>query len=235
MQILEKLDLFVKGYLIKYAKPNCNAVQPSTSNLKGCLFEDGVHANAKFRIRSGSVFIGAYSYLNIDTLVRSSLFIGRYCSIGSRVSIPAGIHAHTKVSTHPIFPAVAHIQCPTILKNDVWVGDGAIIKAGITIGNGAIIGANSVVTKDVPDYAIVGGAPAKIIKYRFSSYIISHLLESLWWEYPKDFVLNYSTLEIEDFLIQFTENCITVEKQKYLTYTSFSETQKMTSPKCSRL
>ena len=68
-----------------------------------------------------------------------------------------------------------------IIKNDVWIGANSVIMPNITIGNGAIIGAGAVVTKDVPDYAIVAGVPAKIIKYRFSQDIIDRLLILQWW------------------------------------------------------
>ena len=68
-----------------------------------------------------------------------------------------------------------------IIKNDVWIGANSVIMPNITIGNGAIIGASAVVTKDVPDYAIVAGVPAKIIKYRFSQDIIDRLLILQWW------------------------------------------------------
>ena len=70
-----------------------------------------------------------------------------------------------------------------IIGNDVWIGDGAIILAGINIGDGAVIAADSVVTKDVPPYAIVGGVPAKVIKMRFSDEIITELLQLKWWNY----------------------------------------------------
>ena len=83
----------------------------------------------------------------------------------------------------------------TLIGNDVWIGTGAIILKGITIGNGAVVASGAVVTKDVPDYAIVGGSPAKIIKYRFDDKTIEKLLKAQWWEYGPDIVkgLNYSS------------------------------------------
>jgi len=72
-----------------------------------------------------------------------------------------------------------------IIENDVWIGANSVIMPGVKVGNGAIIGANAVVTKDVPDYAIVGGVPAKIIKYRFDEKTISSLLELKWWDLDK--------------------------------------------------
>lgn len=82
----------------------------------------------------------------------------------------------------------------TVIGNDVWIGTGAIILKGIHIGNGAVIASGAVVTKDVPDYAIVGGVPAKVIKYRFDEKTIEKLLKIKWWEYGPDVVkgLNYA-------------------------------------------
>ena len=68
--------------------------------------------------------------------------------------------------------------------NDVWIGNNVIVMPGVTIGNGAVIGAGAVVTKDVPPYAIVGGNPAKVIKYRFTEKQIEKLLEIKWWNWP---------------------------------------------------
>lgn len=86
-----------------------------------------------------------------------------------------------------------------IIGNDVWIGDGAIILAGINIGDGAVIAAGSVVTKDVPPYAIVGGVPAKVIKMRFSDEIIAELLKLKWWNYhPKIFKdLDYTNVNMD--------------------------------------
>ena len=69
------------------------------------------------------------------------------------------------------------------IGNDVWIGEDAKILSGVTIGDGAVIGANSLVTKNVPPYAVVGGVPAKIIKYRFPENVISRLLQIKWWDW----------------------------------------------------
>ena len=75
---------------------------------------------------------------------------------------------------------------PPIIGNDVWIAAKSIVFQGVKIGNGAVIGAGSVVTKDVPDYAIVAGNPARIIRYRFTPDIIAYLNETKWWNYTLD-------------------------------------------------
>ncbi len=102
----------------------------------------------------------------------------------------------TNVSTSPVFfpgrnvfneslgDLAAPEAKPVIIGSDVWIGEKVFIKDGLHIGHGAVIGAHSVVTEDVPAYAVVAGTPAKIIRYRFEEKQIERLLESRWWELP---------------------------------------------------
>ncbi len=113
---------------------------------------------------------------------------------------------------------------PVVIGNDVWIGDGAFISRGGTIGDGAIIAARSVVTKNVPPYAIVGGIPAKIIKFRFSSEIISELMKVQWWLYGPSSLnnanfhdINHVILSIKKNIINlplFKSNKITIKKER---------------------
>lgn len=75
-----------------------------------------------------------------------------------------------------------------IIGNDVWIGNDVRIIGGLRIGTGAIVGLGAVVTKDVPPYAIVGGVPAKVIRYRFEEKQIKELLDSHWWEKSEDYI-----------------------------------------------
>ena len=124
--------------------------------------------------------------------------MGSFCSIGQDVKI-GGLGAHKLgISTHPAFylaaPPTARFHCDSnfesfklvTIGHDVWVGDRAIILDGVSVGTGAIIAAGCVVHKNVPPYAIVGGNPMRVIRYRFSDSEIDQLLRSLWWARPEN-------------------------------------------------
>lgn len=141
----------------------------------------------------GHLKIGAFSYIGYNCLIGSAV-VGRFCSIAPGVVIGLGEHDTSLLSTHPIFYGSKHgykipdgIGCPRtfippppIIGDDVWIGANAIIRRGVIVGKGAVIAANSVVTKDVPSYHIVGGMPAKIIKIRFEQSIVNKLKELDW-------------------------------------------------------
>ena len=143
--------------------------------------------------------MGKHSYMgNYNSVMDTK--IGNFCSIASYCAIGGGEHPIEWVSTSPCF----YSQHSAIDKefsgnnfssgvtvnvgNDVWIGESCFIKSGVHIGNGAIIGAHAVVTKDIPDYAIVVGCPAKVLKYRFEPEVIEDLLNIKWWDFD-DFQL----------------------------------------------
>ena len=144
----------------------------------------------KYKIMSGAILsgnntIGDHTYIGFNSNITESV-IGRFCSIANNVSIGIGEHKIKRVSTSSIFysnPFETLTEKKCLVGNDVWIGSNSIIRRGVTIGNGAIIGANSFVNKDVKDFEIVGGVPAKHIRMRFDDETIETIIRSNWWDF----------------------------------------------------
>jgi acetyltransferase-like isoleucine patch superfamily enzyme len=125
--------------------------------------------------------------------VREKLVIGKFVQIarGSYFITSSANHPMTGFTTYPfrIFKpeTFGYKDLPvkdTIVGHDVWIGHNAAIMPGVRIGAGAIIAASAVVARDVPPYAVVGGNPATLIRMRYSSEVISELLDIAWWDWP---------------------------------------------------
>lgn len=159
--------------------------------------------------------IGAFCMINRNAYFRAINSMGRCCMIGPNVVAGLPEHSSKSVSSHYLFPnfdsdwikgftdyVENNQESISIIRekqnrelenkrwitigNDVWIGGNVMIARGVTIGDGSIIGAGTLVVKDVPPYAIVGGVPAKIIKYRFPKEIIDRLGKIQWWKYGPD-------------------------------------------------
>ena len=163
-------------------------------------------------VDSQCISVGKYSYGEINVEASNDgghLYIGNFCSIGPKVVfILNSEHRVDTISTYPYKVLCTQTQKhesfskgDIIVEDDVWIGYGVTIMSNVKIGQGAIIAAGAVVTKDVPPYAIVGGVPAKVIKYKFSDEIIEELLK-----------IDYSKLTKED-----------IEKNISCLYTSIDE------------
>ncbi|MBO8173592.1 MAG: antibiotic acetyltransferase [Bacillaceae bacterium] len=183
----------------RFLKNNC-VIAKNVEIINGNLGKN-IRVAHNASIRNSDILdytsIGRYSKINHST-------IGKFCSISWDVTIGALSHPINTVSTHS-FPYTSrigfvdkdnHNHKQTSLGNDVWVGCNSVILPGIKIGDGAIIGAGSVVTKDVPDYAIVAGVPAEIIRYRFEENIRQKLKEIKWWDLP------YNTIKGNIYIFQ---------------------------------
>jgi acetyltransferase-like isoleucine patch superfamily enzyme len=141
------------------------------------------------------VSFGRYTFCGYDCNIINAE-IGSFCSLARDITIGGAVHPLNFLSTSPVFLShkdsvkkkfAKHDYLPQIrteIGHDVWIGDGAYVKAGVKIAHGAVIGMGAVVTKDVPAYAVVGGNPARILKYRFRPEVIEALLRWSWWDLP---------------------------------------------------
>jgi virginiamycin A acetyltransferase len=134
----------------------------------------------------GNCEIGEYTYIGRSVSIVKSK-IGRYSTIGNYSSIGQGERDYKQIALsgqlYDFNRYDKYTQGECVIGNDVLLGVDVIVTRGVIIGDGVIVGANSVVTKDIPDYAIVVGSPAKVIKYRFNQEKIQKIKESKWWDY----------------------------------------------------
>lgn len=167
------------------------------SSIAFCARVEYSQVSRKAKVHGGATLIkasvGDYSYIGKGTRLIHA-HVGKFCSVGGGSAIGMGSHSLAYASTSPIFTSrknaigvswseSAHYDEYEEIQigNDVWIGQRVLIMGGVTVGNGAVIGAGAVVTKDVPPYAIVGGVPAKVIRYRFPENIITKLESTKWW------------------------------------------------------
>jgi chloramphenicol O-acetyltransferase type B len=143
------------------------------------------------------VEVGSYSYVGLNALV-ARVSIGRFTSVGPYFVCGSGEHPTQWISTSPVFYSSKR-QCgvsfaaedafieskPSFIGHDVWIGGRVYVRDGIRIGNGAIVAAGSTVTRDVADYAVVGGIPASVIRYRFPKQEIAALNRLRWWDWTE--------------------------------------------------
>lgn len=169
---------------------------------------DGLSLEAPCILSAGTNFdlplsVGAFTAFTNDHLKRQpagigNAKIGRYCSFATDVLLAPHKHSidtlstslslHGRLSDFATYTNQDRVKPtdPVTIGNDVWIGANVVVMGGVTIGDGAVIGSGAVVTKDVPPYAIVGGVPAKIIRYRFSEALIQRLLATQWWRWSPD-------------------------------------------------
>lgn len=215
--------VYYKLFVPSSVRISLSAILDNKVSFEGCC---QLHPYVKFcgRLGYGS-YIGPYSKI--------SAHIGRFTSIASFVCTVAGRHAYQApfATTCPMFfslnPnhsqsgstfateqmfeelkfAVPEKQLDVEIGNDVWIGERAMLIGGVHIADGAIVLAGAVVTKDVPPYAIVGGVPAKIIRYRYDKETISFLLQTQWWNNTEEwFKENWKLLTDIDKLKAYYNN-----------------------------
>jgi phosphonate metabolism protein (transferase hexapeptide repeat family) len=181
----------------------------------------GAYCEVGARTILQEVTMDDYSYVVNDGQITYTT-IGKFCSIAAMTRINPGNHPmHRATQAHFTYRASAYFPGEeddaeffawrrahaVTIGHDVWIGHGAIVLAGRNIGTGAVIAGGAVVTKDVPDYAIVAGNPARIIRQRFPDATASRLLALKWWEWEHEALRlalpDFRKLAIEDFLDKY--------------------------------
>lgn len=143
--------------------------------------------------------VGRYSRIRSNCSVANAV-IGNFTAIGRNTVIGPGAHPMNYLTPHSIFYKndwhwhendwrkdidFTWVK-PITIGNEVWIGMNCVIMDGVTIGDGAVIATGAVVTKDIPPFAIAGGVPAKVIKFRFPQEMIDRLMEIKWWNLPDE-------------------------------------------------
>lgn len=195
---------FVKGALINIFNPRVSlfAFVSSSAAIDRSAF---IYRGVKIK----EAMVGAHTYIAAHTEIENAE-IGKFCSIADHCRIGMSGHAIDFLSTSPVFTQKMNAlqvcwinkdvfehkteEERVVVGNDVWVGSHVLIKGGVHIGDGACIAAGAVVVKDVPPYAIVGGVPAQIIKYRFTAEMILKLEKINWWNWNEEQIKENITL-----------------------------------------
>jgi len=172
------------------------------------------------KIMSRKLSIGAYTDIVSGTELHDVASIGRYCSIAKDVIIGQDRKSHplSWLTSHSglvslrqklgaIAPHHDGVQ-QTVIGHDVWIGMDVLILEGVTIGTGAVIGAQSLVNKDIPPYAIAVGSPAKVVRYRFDPEVIDGLLASQWWNLPAQRLAQLPIEEPQAMLAQLNKQVV---------------------------
>jgi phosphonate metabolism protein (transferase hexapeptide repeat family) len=190
-------------------------VDPSAKLTRTTL---GTYCEVGARTILVEVALSDYSYVVNDSQITYTT-IGKFCSIAAMTRINPGNHPmHRASQSHFTYRASAYFpdeadeadffdwrrSHPVHIGHDVWIGHGAIVLPGRKIGTGAVIAAGAVITKDVPDYTIVAGNPARMIKRRFSKEVAERLVELAWWNWNHEALHNclaaFRNLAVEEFL-----------------------------------
>ena len=187
-----------------------------TAELKACRL--GRHVVVGERVILREVAVGDFSYFERHGEAIYAT-IGKFCSIAANVRLNALEHPTERITTHKVsyrpneFFKFLGVDGAFLerrrgkevrIGNDVWIGHGAVVMPGVTIGHGAVVGANAVVTRDVGDYQIVAGTPARTLRRRFDERTTARLIALGWWDWPDEVlakaVPDMQAMSVEAFL-----------------------------------
>ena len=221
------VDLLADHRIFSHQDQNVQRWQPGGSLCFGPATEMQAYS-AVFR-GEYMYTLGAFSYmmLPVTGAHQMTFATGRYCSIGGGVRIIGNAHPVATLSSCAVFydtvpsnvwayrrdrelmekPAVSRPpgKAAPVVGHDVWFGSDVTLNQGVRIGNGAVVAANAHVTKDVPDYAIVGGNPARVIRYRFPDEIIRELQDIRWWRFEAKDLMQFDMNDIARFIVMFRD------------------------------
>jgi acetyltransferase-like isoleucine patch superfamily enzyme len=214
MYLVKKIKRKITDTVINWAE-SFNRIDENvrihpTAYIRASRLYGNVKINEKAKIYkaeiSGSVEIGRFTSLwGPGIFILSGvnpIKIGNFCSIARNLTIQEYFHDYNKLTTYFIGRNIFGEDIKKEIKSkgsveighDVWIGANVTVLSGVKIGNGAVVGANVLVTKDIPAFAIVGGNPAQIIKYRFSDERIKEIEQLQWWNWPLEKIKEHKEL-----------------------------------------
>ena len=185
-----------------------------TASVRATTFGRWCEVGARTKVAESS--FGDYSYVVNDSDIIYAT-IGRFCSVAAHTRLNPGNHPLDRVMlSHVSYRSSAYglgpddpgffdwrRSSPVTLGHDVWVGHGAVVLPGVTVGTGAAVGAGAVVTKNVPEFAVAVGNPARVLRKRFSDAVVADLLRIAWWNWPHERIgaamHDFRTLGAEEF------------------------------------
>lgn len=151
--------------------------------------EETVKREVKHFVAIEPFKIGKHTYVGEFTHISQNTNIGNFCSIANLCTLGAQGHPTEYLSTFPFEKILQNTpRLATIIGSDVWIGSNSVVLEGVNIGDGAVIGGGSVITRNVPAYAIAVGNPARVLRYRFPQDIIDGLLETQWWNIEDEII-----------------------------------------------
>jgi acetyltransferase-like isoleucine patch superfamily enzyme len=216
--------LFIQTAMEKFTRVQTKQVDVMLETLSSVIQRSGlfrkilravIHGTAPPPL--GKIVVGKHTFgqPQIYSWLKSDLvLIGKFCMFGGNVTILAsGEYPLDRISCYPLrghfFGTLGDSKSKGRVKigNNVWVGSNATILSGVAIGDGAVIAAGAVVTHDVPPYAIVGGVPAKLIRFRFNEHQIAKLLDIAWCEWEDEKIkanIDYFYKDVDSFIQKFS-------------------------------